>query len=90
MDLLRAGADPLIGRKIAWLFAKAKIGMCGSSFFRESYSASIDRFRFLEDLPLTGDEQSALAQIRENIAKIPAEHQLVHLPYFLILAVKRG
>ena len=68
---------------------KSQNGMCELNFFLEYYPANLDRFRFLEDLPLTADEQSALVQIRKNVAEIPAEHQLVHLPYFLLLAEKR-
>ena len=86
--LLRAGADPFIGRKLPVLFQEPKWSV-RVELLPRVFSANLDRFRFLEDLPLTADEQLELVQIRKNVKEIPAHSQLVHLPYFLLLAEKR-
>lgn len=87
--LIRAGAEPLIGRKLPSMLSN-QLWNVRIDLLPRLYPPSPDRFKFLQDLPLTPDEQSALVQIRKNVEKIPVEQQLVHLPYFLVLAEKRG
>ena len=86
--LLRAEADPFIGRKLPALFQEPKWSV-RVELLPRVFPPSPDRFQFLEDLPLTADEQLELVQIRKNVTEIPAQSQLVHLPYFLLLAEKR-
>jgi SAM-dependent methyltransferase len=83
--LQRAGADPWIGRKLPSLFQQQQWNV-RIDLLPRIFPPSIDRFKFLEDLPLTTEEQERLALIKNRSTEIPLEKQVVHLPYFLILA----
>jgi SAM-dependent methyltransferase len=86
--LLRAGADPLIGRKLPG-YLRAENWNVRVDLLPRIYPPSIDRFKFLEDLPLNSKEQENLALIKSRAAEIPLEAQVVHLPFFLILAERK-
>jgi ubiquinone/menaquinone biosynthesis C-methylase UbiE len=86
--LLRAGADPFIGRKLS-AFLKSQHWSIRIELLPRLSPPSADRFKFLEDLPLTSEEQRTLGQITTRSSDIPLENQIVHLPYFLILAERK-
>jgi len=86
--LTRAGADPLIGRKLPGLLAmhgfRVNVGL-----FDTLYAPSTVRFDFLRELPLNVEETAALARIeREALGHQDPWAQIAHLPFFLITAVK--
>jgi SAM-dependent methyltransferase len=86
--LLRAGADPFIGRKLPALFHLHQWSI-RVDLLPRILPPSHDRFKFLEDLPLTAEEHERLALIKTGSVDIPLEAQLVHLPYFLIIAERK-
>ena len=85
--LAKAGADPFTGRKLPELFAHHNLTM-RISLLDELQPPSQLRFDFLRGLPLTSDQQQKLAEIEGLAAAIPAEHQVAHLPFFLVTAEK--
>ena len=86
--LIRAGADPLIGRKLPGLFQN-QLWNVRIELLPRVLPPSQDRFKFLEDLPLTPEEARTFDQIKIQSAQIPLDKQIVHLPYFLILAERK-
>ncbi|HSE43195.1 MAG TPA: class I SAM-dependent methyltransferase [Acidobacteriota bacterium] len=86
--LLRAGADPFMGRKLSAVFQNQHWNL-RIELLPRLVPPSQDRFKFLEDLPLTSEEQQMLALLKSRSAEIAKEAQLVHLPYFLILAERK-
>ena len=86
--LERAGADPLIGRRLP--------GMLGAQGFDVQVGlfdtlgrADPARFSFLEGLPLTGEETAQLRKIREAAQALDGPWaEVAHLPFFLIRATK--
>ncbi len=87
--LERAGADPLVGRKLPGLLARAGFEV-RVSLFNTLVEPSPTRFAFLQDLPLTGEERAQLAAIqRAAAAPAVAWAQVAHLPFMLVAAIKR-
>ena len=83
--LARAGADPLVGRKLGpWL---------GAAGFRVRVDlvptvddAGSERFELLGELPLEPVERAALARARSAEAALPAAARFVHLPVYWFTA----
>jgi SAM-dependent methyltransferase len=86
--LHRAGADPMIGRKLPGYLQNENWNV-RVDLLPRIFPPSLDRFKFLEDLPLNSKEQENLALIKSRSAEIPLEAQVVHLPFFLILAERK-
>ncbi|MCA9122393.1 MAG: class I SAM-dependent methyltransferase [Planctomycetaceae bacterium] len=82
--LTRAGADPMIGRKLpAWL---AQVGFrCETRFLDRLEDPHPARLELLTELDLTPGELARVAA-NEQSASVP----VVHLPYWLIVATKSG
>lgn len=88
--LPRAGADPLVGRKLPGLLAARGFDV-RVRLFDTLYAPSPARFDFLDDLPLTSAERARLADLREAAATLPRPwEQVAHLPFFLITATRQG
>ncbi len=86
--LARAGADPLIGRKLPGLLA-ARGFRVNVGLFDTLYAPSAARFDFLRDLPLDGGEMAALERIeQEALGYQNPWAQIAHLPFFLVTAVR--
>ncbi len=86
--LARAGADPVIGRRLPGLLAargfRVTVGL-----FDALYAPSAARFDFLRNLPLTTEELAALERIEQEAALRQGPWaQVAHLPFFLVTAVK--
>ena len=81
-SLLRAGADPLIGRKLPALLQKAGFRVT-TEFLPRLEKASSNRLDFLSELDLTDPEKERLNQIRNACQD---RDSISHLPYFLIIA----
>ncbi|HQE94248.1 MAG TPA: methyltransferase domain-containing protein [Anaerolineae bacterium] len=84
----RAGADPLIGRKLPGLLTacgfRVNVGLLDTL-----YAPSVARFDFLRDLPLTAEEMATLERVEQEArARRSSWAQVAHLPFFLVLAVK--
>lgn len=84
--LARAGAEPLIGRKLPGLLSARGFAV-HVSLLDTLFPAHPARLDFLRDLPLTPDEAARLARI-PHAADAPEWQQVAHLPLFLILATK--
>ncbi len=86
--LTRAGADPWVGRKLPGLLA-ARGFEVHISLFDTLFPPAPSRFDYLEDLPLTPEERSRLAEIKAAAgARSGPWSQVAHLPFFLIRAYK--
>lgn len=86
--LTRAGADPYVGRKLPGLLAERGFSV-HISLFDTLFPPALSRFDYLEDLPLTVEERSRLAEIRSAAATRSGPwSQVAHLPFFLIRAHK--
>jgi SAM-dependent methyltransferase len=83
--LERAGADPEVGRRLPALIRAAGFSVDVHLLERVD-PPSIHRFDFLRGLPLTAEEQVQLAAVEEQSRSLPADRQLIHLPFFLITA----
>lgn len=83
--LHRAGADPVIGRKLPPLLSSLGFMVRVELLPRLAMPHSA-RFDFLEELPLTAQEKQALKEMREMAEEINPAQQVAHLPYFLIIA----
>lgn len=83
----RAGADPLVGRKLPRLLGSAGFTVRVDLLDRLSPPSSV-RFDLLRELPLTEDERESLQRIQAAEATCP--NPVVHLPMFLVTAVKSG
>jgi SAM-dependent methyltransferase len=87
--LRRAGAEPLIGRKlVSWLAEDGWIVQ--SELLPKIVAPSSDRFRLLMDLPLTDEEKVVLKQVKAASMTLSPAQQIAHLPYFLIVASNRN
>lgn len=85
--LARAGAEPLIGRKLPSLLEK--IGFQIQVLLLDRLEpGNEERLQFLLELPLTSEEKRQLNTIQSRIKDRPGWNQLAHLPYFLIIARK--
>ena len=84
--LERAGAGPLIGRRLPGLLA-ARGFTVSVGLFESLYAPSPARFDFLRDLPLTAAEALALETIEmEALVRRGPWAQIAHLPFFLVTA----
>ena len=86
--LERAGADPLIGRKLPGLLAVRGFTV-SVGLFESLYAPSTARFDFLRDLPLTATEALTLESIEtEAMVRRNPWAQVAHLPFFLVTAIR--
>ncbi len=87
--LLRAGGDPLIGRKLPALCEAAGLQVW-VELAHVPAPAEADALELLAGLPLTDDERSGLAEARKRVARAIGEWQVfLHVPYFLVVAERR-
>jgi SAM-dependent methyltransferase len=88
--LERAGADPRVARKLPGQLAARGLDV-RVMLFSAVFAADPARFDLLRGLPLTGEEREALAGIEEAaMVRRQPWGQIAHLPFFLIVAEKRG
>ena len=87
--LRRAGADPLVGRKLPGVLAAAGFRVRVDLVDRLEPPADA-RFRLLEELPLDESQRRRLEAARRFDAGCPAWAKTVHLPFFLVSAEKRA
>jgi hypothetical protein len=86
--LSRAGADPLIGRRLPGLLTQQGFQV-RVQLLDELQPPSSTRVAFLRGLPLTEEETAALDQIEQESARHSAHwQQIAHLPFFLLAAEK--
>ena len=85
--LARAGAEPLIGRKLPSSLEKAGFQVQILLLDRLE-PGNKERLQFLMDLPLTSEERKLLDNIQSRMEDRPGWEQISHLPYFLIIAQK--
>ncbi len=86
--LARAGADPFVGRKLPSLLAGLGFSV-RVNLFNEMFPPANSRFDLLAELPLTQEEQTRLAQVRQAAAALGAGWaQVAHLPFMLVTAQK--
>ncbi|HSP07300.1 MAG TPA: methyltransferase domain-containing protein [Acidobacteriota bacterium] len=83
--LHRAGADPVIGRKLPAMLSAAG-WMVRVELLPRLLIPQPSRFDVLEELPLTEEQKGRLKEIRSIAEEIGPAGQLAHLPYFLIIA----
>jgi len=81
----RAGADPLVGRRLPGLLTAAGFGVRVDLLDRLEPPSAL-RLELLGELPLTDDERSFLAAVRQADAALDASAKVAHLPMFLITA----
>jgi SAM-dependent methyltransferase len=86
--LTRAGADPQIGRKLRGLLLAAGFDVRVDLLDRV-VPPSAARFDFLRSLPLVEDERQALQRIEAADRTCQDCRRTVHLPMFLVTAMKR-
>lgn len=86
--LARAGADPLIGRKLPGLLSARGFDV-RVSLFDTLYIPDPARFDFLRGLPLTDAELAKLDCIEREAERYAAPwSQVAHLPFLLITAIR--
>lgn len=86
--LTRAGADPLIGRKLPGLLAAWDFEV-RVDLLPELLPPALERFAFLRTLPLTWSEQDVLQRIEQRAATLTSPwEQVAHLPFVLITATR--
>jgi SAM-dependent methyltransferase len=85
--LRRAGADPRLGRKLPGLLAPLGFEVQVDLLDRVT-APDAARFDLLRGLPLTDDERETLARVEQADRELAAAARVVHLPMFLITAVK--
>lgn len=86
--LSRSGADPLIGRKLPSLLKSVGFKI-QTGLIPELLPPSPVRFQFLRGLHLTPEEYKSLETIEYIDKKLSREAtQVVHLPFFLVTAIK--
>lgn len=83
--LSRAGADPLIGRKLPPLLTQAGF-MTRVELLPKLFFPNRNRFSFLRELLLTESEKQALREIQSMSEEVNPLQQVAHLPYFMIIA----
>jgi SAM-dependent methyltransferase len=84
--LRRAGADPLVGRKLPDLFAHAGLRV-EVRFLNRLEPPDPLRFALLEELLLTDDERQRLEHVRAASLELGAR-AVAHLPCWLVLGEK--
>lgn len=86
--LTRAGADPLIGRKLPALLDERGFGV-RVDLLPELPPPEPARFELLRGLPLSEEEHQRLRLIEEKEKALPGgARPIVHLPFFLVTATK--
>lgn len=80
----RAGADPWTGRKLPGLLAGQGFDL-RINLLDELPPSSAQRLAFLDDLPLTADEEARLSHLQQPAADA---FIVAHLPFFLITATR--
>ena len=85
--LVRAGADPHIGRKLPNVL-KERGFQLHVELLNELRPPALERLSFLQGLPLTNEQRSRLAYIKRRAADLSGWSQVAHLPFFLITARK--
>jgi len=86
--LARAGADPLVGRKLPGLLETRGFSV-RVDLLPELLPPEPARFDLLRGLPLTGEEQAALRRIEQNsAAPASAWARVAHVPFLLVTATK--
>jgi len=86
--LERAGADPLVGRKLPGVLARAGFEV------RVETTSGIQppaqtRFEILRGLPLTPDEEWRVGEVEERSGVLFSKWEsLVHLPFVLVVGTK--
>lgn len=85
--LARAGADPLIGRRLPGLLAKAGFDVRVDLLDRHE-PASPGRLDFLRELPLDARDQQAILRIEAADRACSNQARVVHLPVFILTATK--
>jgi SAM-dependent methyltransferase len=83
--LTRAGGDPYIGRRMPSLLEQNGF-RSRIELLPRLIPPTIERFDFLEELPLTREERSKVKATREQSRNFSGAQQISHLPYFLIIA----
>lgn len=82
----RAGADPCVGRKLPSLLSHSGFRVHVELSDRLVPPSPL-RFRMLDGLPLTFEEQTALKKVEKCDTGIGDAPQVVHLPVFFLLAI---
>lgn len=86
--LARAGAEPHVGRRLPGLLEAQGFDVRVSLFDTLS-RADPARFRFLRELPLTGEEAERVTRAERAAQRERGRwSQVAHLPFFLVRAVK--
>lgn len=85
--LLRAGAEPEIGRKLPGLLATAGFKV-QVDLLDQLETPSPRRFDFLRGLPLGSEERALLDQIQAADRAMGEAVRVAHLPVFLVTATK--
>lgn len=86
----RAGADPLIGRKLPALLAAQGFEV-RAALLPELLPPAAERLAFLRTLPLTWGEQQVLARVEEQAATLTGRwQQVAHLPFVLLTATRHA
>ncbi|MBI3923795.1 MAG: methyltransferase domain-containing protein [Armatimonadetes bacterium] len=87
--LRRAGADPLVGRKLPAAFGGAGMRV-EIEFLNSTGPPQSLRWDLLGGLPLTPQEKERVRFLRQKTRTHESALSVCHLPYFLILAEKRA
>ena len=86
--LTRAGANPVMGRRLPSLLEASGMSV-RVNFMSQLVPPAPERFQLLRTLPLTDEEQTTLEQIEARDRSLGLGwKQVVHLPFFLVTAVK--
>jgi SAM-dependent methyltransferase len=86
--LMRAGADPFVGRKLPGLL-EARGFRVRVDLLPELRPPDSARFDFLRGLPLTAEEQARVAQAARADAEASGWARVAHLPFCLVTASKK-
>jgi SAM-dependent methyltransferase len=86
--LVRAGADPLVGRKLPVLLDRPGWTVHVELLDRLRPPSPV-RFELLRGLPLTDEERAEVDRIEAADAACGDRMRVVHLPMFLVVAEKR-
>lgn len=85
--LERAGADPLVGRKLPGVLAGQGFEV-GVELMSKLTPPAAQRFDLLRGLPLTGYERKQVDALKRRAGHLSAPwQQVVHLPFMLVTAV---
>lgn len=82
--LIRAGADPYIGRKLPGIL-KPPDWSVETGLLDRVMPPSPLRYAILEELPLTEEEKVALTKIKVADAALDDSARVVHLPMFIVI-----